>query len=108
MYRIRKAVENYPKYSWAYSGARAIFEQFPRAGYRRKKKGGELQVERGERRVILAGLPVISRFYSGRLARRGSFSWKMSSSSRTRPYIRPSSGCTHENRETVHPDSYGT
>lgn len=54
---------------------------------RRRKRETESNRERW---VILAGLPVISRFYSGRLARRGSFSWKLSSSSRTRPARRVS------------------
>ena len=73
--RIRKTVENCPKYSRPYGGARAIFEQFPRAGYRRKKKRGETRDRERERErerekwAILVGLPVISRFYSGRLAR---------------------------------------
>lgn len=88
--RTRKPQPHYPKYSSAHSGHMQFSSGFCQLGCwrkkeattsgrkcARKKRQGDRR-GRGRRSVILPWLPVISRFYSGRLARRSSFSWKMS------------------------------
>lgn len=85
--RTRKPQPHYPKYSSAHSGHMQFSSGFCQldVGERKRRRravgnarGRSSREVGGGRSVILPWLPVISRFYSGRLARRSSFSWKMS------------------------------